>query len=121
MMKKVSFLTKPVLILALFALSCSQGTPTDSNEDEVVPQIDAPAVSSVDEVGPQLTPVVVGNSSGRCCPEGFDFEAGFEHPANRNGDGVVCKKVTTGGTITIDNTTPGDCCFPPDPCGGGGD
>ena len=121
-MKKVSYLTAPVVTLALFVLGCGQEAPTASSGKDVASKIDAPAVSSVDEVGPQLTPELAGNPIGNCCPEGFVFVLSLPgNPADLNGDGVVCHKVTAGGTITIDNNTPGVCSVPgcPPNCGGG--
>ncbi len=113
-MKKAFYLTAPILILALFVLGlgCGQGAPTFTSANELVPQIDAPTVSSNDESVPQLTHGVEGNPTGNCCPEGFDFEAGIGDPADRNEDGAVCRRVTAGGTITIDNNATGDCCSP---------
>lgn len=119
MMKKVSYLMAPVVILALFVLGCGQGTPTASSANEVVPQIDAPNVSSVDEVSPQLTPELAGNPTGNCCPEGFDLEFAPGNSTDRNGDERVCRRDRPGGTITVDNNAPGDCtppCLPPN-CG----
>ena len=73
-MKKVTYLTAPVVILALFvlALGCGQGAPTSTSGNEVVPQIDVPVVSSEGEVGAQLTPELAGKPNGNCCPPGFD-------------------------------------------------
>lgn len=113
-MKKVSYLIAPVVILALFVLGCGQGAPTASSGNDVVPKVDAPAVSSEDEVGPQLIPVVTGNPTGSCCPEGFDIDFDSGNPADLNGDDHICRKVTAGGTITIDNNTPGECARCPD-------
>ena len=112
MMKKVSYLTAPLVILALFVLGCAQGAPNASNGNEVVPKIDAPAVSSESVASSAET---VGNPNGSCCPPAFFIvEAGPGNPANRNGDGFVCRKVTPGRTITIDNNSPGVCdCVPP--------
>ena len=126
-MKKVSYLTAPVVILALFVLGCGQGAPNASSRNEVVPQPDTPTVSSEDEVGSQLTPDLIGNPNGNCCPPGFDLAAtaGTGNPTDRNGDNAVCQKVTPGGFFLIDNNFPGDCvapCIPPlcVPGGGGG-
>ena len=116
-MKRVSYLTAPLVILALFVLGCGQGAPTSLSGNDVVPKIDAPAVPSVDEVGPQLTPELAGNPNGNCCPEGFVLVHEHGNPADHNGDNAVCRMVTPGGTITIDNNTPGNCdppCVPPD-------
>ncbi|MCH7878637.1 MAG: hypothetical protein IH914_04900 [candidate division Zixibacteria bacterium] len=120
-MKKVYYLTAPLVILALFVLGCGQGAPNASSGNDVVPKIDAPTVPSVDEVGSQLTPEAVGNPNGNCCPPGFDLEFEPGNSTDRNGDGVVCRKVTPGGAITIDNNFPGDCSStcPPN-CGTGG-
>lgn len=119
-MKKVPYLTAPVLILALFVSGCGQGAPNTSSGNELVPQINEPTVSSEDEVGTQLTPGLKGNPNGNCCPPGFVLvAAGFGNPANINGDGAVCQKVTAGGTLTIDNNFPGDCPICPPDCGGG--
>ena len=115
MMKKVFYLTAPLVILALFVLGCGQGALTASSGNDVVPKIDAPAVPSKDEVGPELTPELVGNPNGNCCPPGFILVSPAGGPADLNGDGGVCRKVTLGGTITIDNNAPGDCPIPP-PC-----
>ena len=111
-MKKVYYLTAPLVILALFVLGCGQGAPNASSGNDVVPKIDAPTVPSVDETGPQLTPEVAGNPPVSCCPEGFDVESGIGDPKDRNGDNVVCRKVTPAGTITIDNNGPGGCDAP---------
>ncbi len=108
-MKNVSYLMAPVVILALLVLGCNQGAPTSTSGNEVVPQIDAPAVSSEDESVPQLTHGVEGNPIGNCCPEGFDIEIEVGNPADLNGDDNICRKFTAGGTITIDNNAPGDC------------
>ena len=120
MMKKVSYLMAPLMILALFVLGCGQGAPTASSANEVVPQIDAPTVSSEDEVGPQLIPVVAGNPNGNCCPPDFILgPLGFENPADLNGDGLFCRKLLAGATIIIDNNFPGECIPCPPDCGGG--
>ena len=112
-MKKVTYLIAPVVILALLVLGCGHGSPTASNANEVVPQIDAPTVASEDEVGPLLTPLVPGNPIGSCCPEGFTLlAAGFMNPADLNGDGKVCKKIIASGTHTIDNNAPCLILFP---------
>ena len=118
MMKKVSYLTALVVILALFVLGCGQGAPNASSRNEVVPQIDATTVSSEDETVPQQTPALAVNPIGNCCPPDFVLEPGFGDPADRNEDGAVCRRITTGGTITIDNIAPSECtpCLPPD-CG----
>ena len=115
-MKNLSYLTALVVILALLVFGCSQEAPTVSSGNEVVPQIDMPAVSSEDVAIPQLTHGVEGNPTGNCCPEGFDIEFEGGDPADHNGDNFVCRKVTAGGTITIDNNAPGVCsvpCIPP--------
>ncbi|MCH7878636.1 MAG: hypothetical protein IH914_04895 [candidate division Zixibacteria bacterium] len=114
MMKKVFYLTAPLVILALFVLGCGQGAPNASSGNEVVPKIDAPAVPSVDEAVPQLTPELVGNPNGNCCPQGFDIEIEVGNPADHNGDDHICRKVTAAGAITIDNNAPGDCFRCPD-------
>ena len=109
-MKKVTYLTASLVILALFVLGCGQGAPNASSRNEVVPQTDVPIVSSEDESVPQLTHGVEGNPTGNCCPEGFSLEeVGTLHPADLNGDANVCQKVTPGGTVTIDNNAPGEC------------
>ena len=109
-MKRVSYLTAPLMILALFVLGCGQGALTASSGNDVVPKIDVPTVPSVDEVGLQLIPEAVGNPIGNCCPEGFDLEVvGTLNPADRNGDANVCRKDRPGGAITIDNNAPGNC------------
>lgn len=112
-MKKITYLTAPVAVLALFASGCSQEAPTAASGNEGAQKIGAPAVSSEEQLDPQLVPEAARDSIGTCCPEGFNFEAGFGDPADRNGDNAVCRKVTPGGaTITIDNTASGDCCSP---------
>ncbi|MCH9032725.1 MAG: hypothetical protein IIB00_10780 [candidate division Zixibacteria bacterium] len=119
-MKKLFYLTAPVVILALFVSGCSQNAPTAASESEGAQKIAAPAVSS--EIV-ALSAEAVGNPIGNCCPEGFSLEAvATLNPADLNGDGAVCRRVTPGGTITINNNAPGNCsppCIPPD-CGGGG-
>ncbi|MCH7878635.1 MAG: hypothetical protein IH914_04890 [candidate division Zixibacteria bacterium] len=109
MMKKVSYLTAPLMILALFVFGCSQESPTAAGESEGAPKIDAPTVSGVDEVGPQLTPEAAENPNGDCCPEGFVLEIEVGNPADHNGDNHICRKDEPGGAITIDNNAPGNC------------
>ena len=112
-MKRFSYLTASILVLSLIVLGCSQDAPTASSEDGVVLQ---PNVREAEN------PVGAAGIPGlNCCPEGFDFAFVSGNPADRNGDDRVCQRVTAGGTITIDNNAAGDCCIPPDPCGGGGD
>ena len=119
-MKNLFYLTAPILILAFVALGCSNDAPTATKGNELVPQKDMPTVSSEDESVPQLTHGVEGNPTGSCCPEGFVLELALGDPANLNGDQVVCRRVTVGGTVTIDNNFPGNCSdgCPPN-CGGG--
>ena len=121
MMKKVSYLTVPLVILALFVSGCSQESPTAASEPEGAPKTDAPAVPSVDEVGSQLTPELIGNPNGNCCPPDFILgPLGFENPADLNGDGLFCRKLIDGRTIIIDNNFPGECIPCPPNCGVGG-
>ena len=109
-MMRVSYLTVPVVILALFVLGCGQVAPNASSAGEVVPKIDSPTISSEGEVGPQLIPVVAGNPIGNCCPKGFDLvEVGTLHPEDRNGDANVCRKILNGNTLNIDNNASGEC------------
>ena len=100
-MKKVSYLMVSVLILALMAIGCGQDAPTAPSQDEVVLQ---PNVREAENaVG------AAGNPNGNCCPPGFDIGPAPGNPADHNGDDHICRKVTPGGTITIDNNAPGKC------------
>jgi len=119
-MKKVSYLTALVVILALFVLGCGQGAPNASSRNEVVPQKDVPTVSSENEVGTQLTPELVGNPNGNCCPVGFTLVfVELEQPADRNGDNLICVNITRGFDFAMDNNVAClDLPCPPD-CGGG--
>ena len=105
--KMISRATLPgCFILALVGavlvlLGSGQVAPTTPNEDEVVLPLNVS---------------VAGNPIGNCCPEGFVLVHEHGNPADHNGDNAVCRKVTPGGTITIDNNTPGNCdppCVPP--------
>ena len=101
-MKTLSYLTVPAVSLALLVLGCGQVAPTTPTENEVV----RPESAAI--------PIAPGN----CCPEGFVLVGAVGNPADLNGDTIICRMVTLGGTITIDNNTPGDCpvpCIPP--CG----
>ncbi len=101
-MKTLSYLTVPAVSITLLVLGCGQIAPTTPTESQVVL--------------PQSAEVTL------CCPDDFVRVIEFGSPADRNGDWWICRKVTPGGTITIDN--PGgdcgcvDCCVPP--CDGGG-
>ena len=102
-MKNLTYVTVPVVCLALLVLSCGQIAPTAPSQSEVVP----PPIAE-----PVFRPVAPGN----CCPEGFDLDFDAGDPADRNGDTIICRKVTPGRTITIDNNVHGDCpppCIPP--------
>ncbi|MCH7878634.1 MAG: hypothetical protein IH914_04885 [candidate division Zixibacteria bacterium] len=117
-MKAISYLTAPLVILALFVLGCGQATPTASSGNEVVTKIDAPTVPSTDEVGSQLTAEAVGNPNGNCCPDNFFLALSLGNPSDINGDSAVCVKGSPGGPITIDNNVAGECepvggCIPP--------
>ena len=85
-MKNTSYLTAPVVILALFVSGCGQEAPTASRGNEVVPKIDAPAVSS--EIV-ALSPEAAGNPIGACCPDGFSLVVVPGNPADRNGDNMA--------------------------------
>lgn len=114
-MKNTSYLTAPVVVLALLVSGCSQEAPTAASGNESAQKLDAPAVSSEELVGPQLTPEVPVNPTGNCCPRLFFIVlAAPGDPADFNGDGAVCIKGTSGGTITIDNNNPGVCAPCPD-------
>ena len=119
MTNKVTNLAAPFVILALLVLGCGHEAPNASNANKSDVQKGAPTVSSQDELGEQQTPELIGNPNGNCCPEGFVLEFALGDPANRNGDLVVCRKVTAAGTITIDNNFPGNCTGCPPNCGGG--
>ena len=100
-MKTLSYLT---VSFALLVLGCGQVAPTTPTESEIV----LPQSAEL--------PIAPGN----CCPEGFDLAFEVGNPADLNGDNQVCRMVTPGGAITIDNNAPGECpvddCIPPD-CG----
>ena len=106
-MKKVSYLIAPLVILALFVFGCSQESPTSAGESEGTQKVDAPAVSSESVT---YSAEAMGNPIGNCCPEGFDLvEVGTLHPADRNGDANVCRKILNGNTLNIDNNAIGEC------------
>ena len=103
-MKPLSYLTVPAVSLALLVLGCGQVAPIAPTESAVV---------LPESAGHVIAP-------GNCCPEGFDLAFEVGNPADLNGDNQVCRMVTPGGAITIDNNAPGECpvddCIPPD-CG----
>ncbi|MCH9032724.1 MAG: hypothetical protein IIB00_10775 [candidate division Zixibacteria bacterium] len=127
-MKNVPYLTTPVVILALFALGCSQNAPTAASGNEVVPKIGATNTPNEEDVSQlsaetaeQLILELAGNPTGACCPDGFSLVVVPGNPADRNGDGLICEGFPQGLLIFIDNNAPGDCGVPPciPPCGGG--
>lgn len=76
------------MLLAAAAVACRGDT------------IQSPA--NLTEIQAQALPLFVLD-----CPPGFIFGAEAGSGADRNGDGIVCNKVTAGGIVTIDNNAKG--------------
>ena len=107
-MKALTHLTVPAVSLALLVSGCGQVAPIAPTESEVVLQ---------QENRGALRPTPgLALAHGHCCPDGFDQISEIGNPADHNGDTIICRKVTLGTTVTIDNNGPGGCdipCIPP--------